>query len=637
MHYNPAHTYFENVAALSPDAIAIHESESRITYSSLNKYSNRISHLLLGLELGDEAVIATLMPSCIELIGSLLGIFKAGGVYLPMDSGFSESRFAEIFSDTKPSVLITTSLGEQQAREVIKKSGTQQTGLLVLEAEFMMSFYPPGENSRRIFNPDDLQDKNPDLQIDENSGNYVVYTSGSTGGGKAILGCHKGLSHFIHWEIEEFGIRSDCRVSQLAQITFDASFRDIFVPLCTGGTICIPETGLKSNILKLVEWIESSGITLVHCVPSLFRLISRELSYMGAGIERMPQVKHLLMAGEALYAKDILDWRKNVGYHIELVNLYGTSETTLAKTFHRIDILPENGAQTIHVGKPISNTLVAIINGDHICKTGEIGEIYIKTPFWTKGYYGDAALTARAFVQNPLVSDRTDLVYRTGDIGRYIQDRNIEVLGRIDNQVKVNGIRVELGEIEGAVLKVPGIEEVAIIAQKNHDNDTELVCYYVGDTDPGELRKHVQQELNENIIPGYFIKMDSLPLTLNGKVDRKSLPAPESMTMESFGYEPVKTVTEERLEKIWKEVLNREQIGRKAAFFKIGGTSLKAIQVLSRVYREFDISLLIKDIFTHSTIAAMSRLVTPDALRNEYKLISQVPEASSYGLSPSQR
>jgi amino acid adenylation domain-containing protein len=631
------HRVFEAQANRDPGKIAIEEIAGNITYKELNEQANRVSNLLMQLLPGTASVVATFLSPGSCLITALMGIFKSGNIYLPMDMAFSDERIVQLFKSAAPCALITDEKNVQKVRARLISLKADLPFLIVVNTQHInIEVYKNLDVIYDRYLLHDLPFCDLSFETDPDAGNYIIYTSGSTGMGKAILGCHKGLSHFIHWEMNEFDIHEDCRVSQLSRITFDASFRDIFLPLCTGGTLCIPDVDVRTNILKLVEWIEASNVTMIHCVPSLFRLILKELALTGKSAGRMSSVRHILMAGESLYAREINEWRKLIGTHIELVNLYGTSETTLAKTFHRIQDVPADGSQLIHAGKAISNTAIAIILDGMHCGEGEIGEIYIKTPFCTRGYYKDEEMTKRVFVQNPLVADRVDIVYKTGDMGRYLPDRSIEVLGRLDDQVKINGIRVELAEVSQAISKIKCIEQVVVIAHKNAGNENELVCYYTGDVaGTDSLREQLKKELNDEIIPGYFIKMEEFPLSLNGKIDKRSLPKPEELLIEWGEYEPVQNETEAILERIWQEVLGRQRIGRKAAFFKIGGTSLKAIQVISRIYRELGVSLTVKEFFSSQTIADQGRLI----IGSDKKIFNQIiplPEQPVYPLSHEQ-
>ena len=317
--------------------------------------------------------------------------------------------------------------------------------------------------------------------------------------------------------------------------------------------------------------------------------------------------------------------------------LYGTTETTLVKTFHRIGGLSDDDNQVLHVGKPISNTVVAIINNQHLCQPGEMGEIYIKTPFWSKGYLFNNDFNKKVFVQNPLIKDREDIVYKTGDLGMFLKSGEIEVKGRLDQQVKVNGIRIELGEIEQTLLNIPGIDQAVLTHQKDPEGGVILLAYYTGDERSAEeLRELMLTELNQNVIPAHIQYLDELPLTINGKVDRKALPKPSELLQSVQNYEPVQNDVEAKIEKLWKEVLDVEKIGRSVSFFTIGGTSLKAIRLISALYKEFGTLVKVLDIFSNPTIAQMAKLVGSEPIEG-FKEIMPVAISDEYRASLQQK
>lgn len=633
------HTVFEREADRVPDRIAVEESHRRISYQELNGCSNRLAHLLRALEVGRESIVATVLPSGIELVVALLATFKSGGVYLPLDIAFSRKRLSQIFNQCAPRVLVTSRNQFAAVEALISELELSVDYVIVLEGASELSVIASIDKKSDAINgvAPAFSTENPVLINEPQDGNYLFYTSGSTGEAKAILGCHDSLSHFIHWEIKEFGISQEDRTSQLIQVTFDASFRDMLVPLCAGGTVCIPPAEVRANMLKLVAWLETAKVTLLHCVPSLFRLITKELAASPSQQLRLGELKHILMAGEALYAKDIQYWRETVGHHVELVNLYGPTETTMVKTCHRIKEVPEEASQRISVGQPISNTAILILNSQVPCAIGEIGEVYIMTPFMTKGYYNQSVLTNQVFVQNPLVKDKVNVIYKTGDLGRYLKDRSVEIVGRIDDQVKINGIRIELNEIKQALLGVRAIREAEVVVHKNHDGQNELICYYTGTPlDVEEIIRHLKKDLNENTIPAYYVHLEEFPLSLNGKVDKKALPKPENVLIRDEDYEAPVGRKEEVLEKIYQEVLGLSRVGRKISFFRVGGNSLKAMQTVSRIYKELSVSLVLADLFTHPTIKELA-LVTAEAKEQGYQAIEPVPVQEYYDVSLNQK
>lgn len=603
------HRVFSMIASASPSAIAVEEEGRQIIYADLETVSGRLAGFLAGAGVKKEAIIGVILPSSVELVASLLGIFRTGAIYLPIDMQFPAKRLQQIFSVSAPEILIIHRPWLDEVLHFIREWDVKMPGIIIpgdmtsdASIQWIAPGQPPVDVNIGAYTPFSYEGSPEDA-------NYIFYTSGSSGEAKPILGCHISLSHFIQWEIREFSLNEAHKISQLTKITFDASLRDIFAALCAGGTLCIPSETTRNNIPLLIRWLDEHGVSLVHCVPSLFRVIIKTLQAGTYNSTLLPRLKYILLAGEVLYSKDISDWRKAAGMSAEIVNLYGATETTLVKTFHRIREISAEASQPVHVGVPIDNTLVAIINDGALCRIGEIGEVYIKTPFATKGYYKNEALTGTVFVQNPLLPDREDIVFRTGDMGRYLPGRNIEILGRLDNQVKINGIRLELNEVEQAMMQLDGMEQVVVKFHKTTDDLQMLIAYYTGRQTTGEmLRDFLRNSLADYAIPAHFIWLEEFPLNLNGKIDRRSLPLPEAI-IESVEYVAPEGETEIKIAAIWKSILGLKRISRTASFFASGGHSLLAIQLLSRIYSDLQVDLKVGDIFAHPTIAQQAALI----------------------------
>ncbi len=502
------HSVFEHVADAFADKIAIEEETGRtITYRTLNEKANQIAFSLIESGVRKDDVVAVFIGSCIEYVASMIGIFKAGGIFMPLEPRFPRRRLENILGRTSPKVFIT--------------------GSELSLSDFRHSDSGPYLPVFSFFNSNNFPVDNPPLISDPDDGNYIVHTSGSTGEPKAILGRHKTVSHFMHWEIKEFNLNQDTRTSQLSPGTNDVILRDIFAPLISGGTVCIPGPDTITNTKRLVEWLDKSGITLVHTVPSLLRLIMKQMENSGTALS---SVKQVLLVGEELYYRDAARWMDLTGNRAELVNLYGSSET-LAKSFHRIKERPAEMNGVVPIGKPISNAALLVIkNNTTLCDIGELGEIYIKSPFIGKGYYKNPELTAANFVPNPINGDASDIVYKTGDLGRYLPDRSIEYIGRLDTQVKIGGLRIELKEIELALLANGAIEQAVVLAHKSLENENTLACYYTerSPVSGEDISAFLREYLPDYMIPSFYLKLDEFPLNINGKIDKKSLPRPES-------------------------------------------------------------------------------------------------------------
>jgi amino acid adenylation domain-containing protein len=594
---------FAHVAATYPGNVAVSHGASEITFGELAGHVDRITATLQAAGVGRDVVVAMCFESSIEYVASMLAVMMAGGVIMPVDLQLPVARIESILDLTAPAVAVGSPAGLAALSALALEQSIDARGLSRITVDERLATHverAPGAPIR----PAVADSPGPDDSC------YIMFTSGSTGKPKGILGRTKSLGHFMHWEAQEYGFDQSLRVSQIPPLTFDASLRDILLPLMVGGRVCIPPKEIRGNAARMVEWFEQAGVTLIHCVPSFFRLLTSEVEARGGGDGVLPRLRNVLMAGEALNGSDVIRWMDLVGTRCELTNLYGPSETTLIKTFHRVKERP-SAKGMISIGKPIANTAVLIVKGKRLCEIGEIGDIYINTPFASKGYFKDPQRTAEAFVPNPVDPDSGEVVYKTGDLGRYLPDRSIEFVGRLDTQVKVNGIRIELGEVQSALAGLPAIELGIVLAIPNADQENRLVCYYTEKqpTSPQAIRAHLATTLPEYMIPSFYVRLAQFPLTVTGKVDRKALPRPEELLYDQAGYEPPSGDIEERLAAIWSEVLSLAKVGATSRFTELGGNSLRAIRIISRISREFGVELTIPAFFEHATVRKLAKAV----------------------------
>lgn len=639
---NNVSALFRQAALRFPQHPAVEEKGRSINYATLDKISsgfeNRLRHLA-GNGMAGKQVIGVHLPSSVELVTTVLSIMKAGAIYLPLDPALPGKALLRMLGHSTPQGIVTDLAHLEQTKGLLDQSEAHEAWIAVHESDRRITIWKKkiggwaGEKEipeESIAGP--IGDRN--APGDEA---YIFYTSGTTGDPKAILGSASSLAHFIQWEIQEFGIDNQVKVSQLTGIGFDASLRDIFLPLCAGGTLCIPSSEIRQNMILLADWLKTSGVTLIHCVPSLFRLLVKELPDIGQAPTSFPTLQYVLMSGEALYGRDIRLCKDRLGSQVLPVNFYGATETTMIRLFHRIAETPQDDAMLLPAGKPIADTAVAIISGNRRCRIGEIGEIYIKTPYWSKGYYKNEKETNRVFVQNPLIEDRKDIVYRTGDLGRYLKDNLVQVLSRTDDQVKVNGVRVLLSDIEQTILHIPGIEAVIVLAEKSSSFQTNLICYYISSAGltPAGLKEMLSGTIGSAVMPAWFIPMEQFPVGPNGKYDRKKLPQPAAMQPEE-DFEAPLTATEIKMESLWRELLQTRRLSRTTSFFVAGGTSLKAIQLVSRIFKTWQVNIRIPDIFHYPVLRDLSAVVDTAAKAESMK-IERLGQQADYAVSFAQR
>lgn len=611
-----AHSLFEDIVEQFPNNTAVDYDEKRLTYRELNTNANHLAYALKELNAGRQSIVGIYSDASIAYIVAMLGALKAGAIFMPLNPDFPDKYLSSILDKTKPLVVITDNSLEDRYFE--KKQNlslpAHSSHMIVLDDAYDISVKDL-TTGKLIKTDGGLSDENPVPDSYPDDGCYCVTTSGSTGEPKAILGCHKGLSHFIHWEINEFSLNESIRVSQLSPVTFDVSLRDIFVPLAAGGTLCIPREGIRHEPKNMLKWMQDSAISLTHIVPTLFRLLTREIEDSGSNKDPLPSLKYVLIAGEVLYGNDIIRWRKAAGNRIELVNIYGPSETTLAKLFYPIKGNNFEPREIVPIGRPIPHTEVLIIKDEKLCSADETGEIHIKTPFMSKGYFNDPKLNEKSFVQNPLVSNREEIVYKTGDLGQYMTDGNVRFEGRADGQIKLYGQRIEIGEIEIALGQHPQVRESAVAVRPDSFGNSRLVGYVVlksGEKVKVEaLRRFLADKLPDYMVPPVFVMLKAMPLTHSKKIDRRALPEPDHVRpeMEQVYISP-STSLETTLTEIWRQVLGLDRVGIQDNFFDLGGTSILAAKVAVLVEQAIKSELPIVKLFQYPNISSLANYLS---------------------------
>ncbi|HEX9935985.1 MAG TPA: condensation domain-containing protein, partial [Longimicrobium sp.] len=443
----------------------------------------------------------------------------------------------------------------------------------------------------------------PAVSVNADDLAYVAFTSGTTGAPKAIAGTHRPLAHFFGWYATEFGIGEADRVSLLSGLAHDPLLRDVFAPLTTGGRIVIPDPDQVGTPGWLAGWMRDVGVTVAHLTPAMGQLLAT-----GPGDTQLAALRLACFGGDVLRAGDVERLRA-LAPNAEAVNFYGATETPQAMGCFRLPADLAAVGAAVPVGRGIEGVdLLVVTPSGTLAGIGELGEIAVRTPYLSRGYLNDAELTAARFVSNPLAGDPADRVYRTGDLGRYRPDGAVEPAGRVDGQVKVRGFRVELGEIEAALAKHPSVGE-AVVAARGEDPDRVLVAYAVpregARIEAEALRAHLKSILPDYMVPAAFMVIAAVPLTANGKVDRRALPEPGLAATDSRRAAP-RTATEEILAQIWAEVLRVESVGVDDDFFALGGHSLLATRLLARVQNALGVVVPLRALFEGPTVAELA-------------------------------
>ncbi|MHA1661074.1 MAG: non-ribosomal peptide synthetase [Promethearchaeota archaeon] len=559
---------------------AIEYGNKKISYKELDEKSESIANKLPKQKNKKKLHVALLLENKIDLITAILGILKAGHIFVPLETSAPIGKIKVMLEKIDAEYIITD-------KKKIKNKLFKKFKIL----SFDLFFSQESKIEKNIYFPKYF----PDDEI------YIYFSSGSTGDPKAIRGVNKSLVHFIDWEIKELKINKNSRVAQLAPCSFDASLRDFFVPLLTGGTVCVPKDKQQTLVEEnLSNWIINNKISLLHTIPSIFKLINPEKS-------NFTKLKFIILAGEKLYSQDIQNWKNK---NVKIINMYGPTETTMLKTYHYVQEKDFSNSY-IPIGRPIYDTQIFILDKNYnICPRGVIGELYISTPYKTNGYYDDEELNKLSFIKNPIKKEDKILIYKTGDLAKLHQDGKVEIIGRYDNQVKIRGYRIELGEIEASMRKIDNIKDVVVI--KNIENEN-LVAFYVTKNRKKEsdkkINKILQEVLPDYMMPTAFINLKELPLNRNGKLDRIALQKIDSIGAKDKVKEKPKGVVEKKISSIWQDILGVEKINRDDNFFNIGGHSLKAITMSARIKKIFAIDVGLKDIFLHPTIKDLAERI----------------------------
>ncbi len=616
MNKKVIHSVFEGIVSQRGENVAVKtRTGDLISYKRLNSIANKISCLLVARNIAKGDIITVLFDNGLNQLASLLGVFKSGAVYLPMSKKYKHNHWGELYNNIKPRTILTTeeNLEFLQAYDSYYEYSIPEVIVLSIDAKEEIIFscykYIKGKYQKEKVQIN-LIDANPKLCVEGDDSAYIFFTSGSTGKPKAVLGNHKALSHFIHWETHELQITERDRIAQVTSFTFDASLRDVFVPLIIGGTICVAPNKVKDDFVSFYEWLCNENITLLHTVPSFLRFLTSNLNPDQVNQKLNCNLKHLLLAGEKLYKKDILTWRKLFGGHASFINLYGATESVLVKTFYRVptEILEEM-SDAICVGKPISNTSVLILNSKNkLCKINEVGDIYIKTPFLSKGYFNNEEQTKLKFVQNPLNLSK-DIIYKTGDYGKYDTSRNIIVLGRKDSIVKIHGVRSDINYIEETILQFTKLKAVKCILFQKENLEAVLCCFYVSDKAiDNEIREHCLKHLSQYEIPSFFKHFNALPVNINGKIDTVVLEEEiRKFLLIENNYQAPTSKIEQLLVQIWEEVLRTDNIGITDNFFALGGQSLMVVKMINKINKDLGYQIEMEDVFHNPTISELSK------------------------------
>ncbi|MDY6939198.1 MAG: amino acid adenylation domain-containing protein [Cyanobacteriota bacterium] len=598
--YPPVTTEFAAWVDRIPDRPAVVEGDRIWTYQQLDRCAREIARTLLNLGLEPGDAIAVSGERGFGLIAAMVGVLMSRGVLLNVDPSLPLARrqLMEHQARVQYRVCVGVDRPNSPPNSDLQNLDSQNLEITVSK---LVDDRPVTINIGIAQEPSSNGDRLSSPHPDDAA--YIFFTSGSTGTPKGVLGCHKGLSHFLHWQQQTFAVDSGDRCAQLSALSFDVMLRDVFLPLTSGGTLYLPTSANRLDPRQILPWLEREQISTIHVVPSLVRSWLRDVPPNVT----LPSLLRIFFAGEPLSDRLVRQWRQQFPEAGEIINLYGPTETTLAKCYYRVPDPPEAGIQPI--GVPLPETQILILTPDNrLCRVGEPGEIVIRTPFCSLGYLDPSPEEAARFVPNPFGDDLTDRVYRTGDRGCYRADGTIAILGRLDRQVKIRGVRVEPREIEEVLEGHPDIWQGAVVSQQNHFGEIGLVAYLVcaGASVPSasQLRQFLHQQLPEVMVPAGFVWLDALPLNPNGKIDRRILASQQWQPTRKR--KAPQTEVERRLVRIWQGVLGVSEVGIEDDFFELGGNSLSAVRVISEIEEAFGCSLCVANLFEAATIEQLA-------------------------------
>ncbi|WP_426446147.1 amino acid adenylation domain-containing protein [Paenibacillus sp. S-38] len=574
------HELFEEQAALRPDAPAVTFGNRQLTYGELNGQANRLARKLRAAGVCADRPVAMLTERSTEMIIGILAVLKAGGAYVPMDPEYPEERLRFIMEDSGARELLTL------------------TGLLDRAPE-----------AERVILLDDEASYDADaanLEPVSGSGHlaYIMYTSGTTGRPKGNETTHRNIIRVVR-DTNYISIEPEDSLLQLSSYAFDGSTFDIFGALLNGARLVLVSKADLLEMTKLSMLIASERISVLFITTALFNVL------VDLNLDSLSSLRKVLFGGERSSLAHVRKALEFLGPD-RLLHVYGPTESTVFATCYPVNEIGE-GVVSLPIGRPIANTSAYIVQGGdplRLAPIGVPGELCVGGDGLARGYLNRPELTAEKFIPNPYRTE--ERLYRTGDLARWLPDGNIEFLGRIDHQVKIRGHRIELGEVEAQILKAPSVQETIVLAWDDAEGSRQLAAYYVADAplSPGELRRFLARELPGYMIPAYFTRLEKMPLTPNGKIDRAALPAPSDQLDTGTPYEPPRTPAEAALAGVWQSVLGAKRVGIRDSFFDLGGDSIKAIQVSSRLLQA-GYKVEMKELFQYPTIAELGGRVRP--------------------------
>ncbi len=573
---------FEEQVDRTPDNIALEYGNRKLTYKELNEKANSLAWKLRDAGVGADDFVAVILERSLEMIQGIYGVLKAGGAYVPIDPAYPSDRIAYILEDCKPKVILTDD-------EKLINSRFSDSVIINLKDQSIW----------------DADKTNPDNQVTLENVIYCIYTSGTTGNPKGVVIKHGGLANVVQWMQHQYRLSKDEAILFKTPYVFDVSASEIFWWSVAGAKLVIMKPGEEKEIPEIINTIHEKKVTVIDFVPSMLSVFVSELEANQLNIKRISSLKYIISAGEELNVELVNRFYEICSLNninISLENLYGPTEASIYATYY--SCIPD--CSRVPIGRAIGNTQVYILDGTKQCGLGIPGELCIAGSGLAKGYLNLTEMTGEKFVQNP---HNEGILYRTGDLARWLHDGNICYMGRIDDQVKIRGLRVELGEIETEIRKISYIQEAAVVARTDNTGNKAVFAYLVSNQsiNINNLKEAVSKRLPDYMIPTYMLQIESIPVTGNGKLDKKALPDITKSSDE--GYKEPENDKEKLLCRLFGNVLEIKKVGINDDFFELGGDSIKAMKIASML-RNFNYTVTIADILAGKNVRSISKRVT---------------------------
>ncbi len=609
------HQLFEHQVKQTPHEIAVIYEDQQLTYETLDSKANQLAHHLRTLGIGPDQIVGICLERSLEMAIGFLGIFKAGGAYLPLDPKYPSERLAFMLEDSQAPIILTQ-------KHLVETLPAHQAQVICLDEDW------PDISTQ--------SEAQPPNQTTQDSLAYIIYTSGSTGKPKGVMIPHRGLVNHNLAMAKQFELEGGDRVLQFASISFDIAVEELFPTWLSGATVVLRPDDIISSITRFLEFVALKQITILNFPTAFWHELVNGMQQLKCDLPEA--VRLVVVGGEKASRSVYTTWKELVGERCRWLNTYGPTETSVTATAYEpgVEVETDSSPTEIPIGCPIDNVQIYVLD-QHLqpVPIGVPGELHIGGAGVARGYLNRPELSDEKFIPHPFSQEPNAKLYKTGDLVYYRPDGNIMFLGRGDDQVKIRGFRIELGEIESALEQHPNVKEAVILAREDQPGDKRLVAYVVADQgqlSTAEIRRYLKERLPVYMVPSAFVMLEAFPLTPNGKVDRRSLPAPDLSRIEQDdSFVAPRNEIEQQLAKIWSEVLRLEKVSVDDDFFELGGSSLLAVRLFQQIEQNFKTTLPLSSLLQAPTIAQFANLLS---LQEESISWSSLVPINSKGTRP---